>query len=98
MSWDDKDWLDVTFWCEEDEDFEVIEESKERVIQAAFEYDGLVREFGYFNRNRISITQNTWNLDPLGESEFQVLQDLSNKYSIKITYKYNRDYKRFSPQ
>ncbi len=87
MSWDDKDWLNITFWGE----------NEEIVNNAVIEYDGIERKYDN-SLNCISITQYTWNLYPLSDTDLNILQNISNKYSIKITYTFNRLYTVFKPQ
>jgi hypothetical protein len=88
MSWDEKDWHYITFWGE---DVEVVK-------QASFEYDGKER---YYDRERkcISIYESDRNLWPLDNEELQILQNISNKYSIKVTYWFcGQGTKVFNPQ
>ncbi len=86
MSWDDKDWFDITFY----------EGDKENIKKASFEYDAKERDYDNI-RNEISITYNGWDLQPLDNFELIRLQSIAKKYFIFIRYIWNGKFLYFTP-
>lgn len=78
MSWDEKDWHYITFWSE----------GEDTAKKASKEYDGVDRNYDDYLKKAVSIYECSRDLYPLDKEELQKLQNISNKYSILITYWY----------
>lgn len=88
MSWDEKDWSYLIFWGD----------SEDIVRKAASEYDKVFEKCKYDNINKsLGIDEYDKNLRQIDIEREEVLKNISIKYSIIITYKFNNYFRRFKP-
>lgn len=77
MSWDEKDWYFLTFY-----------EGDEDVLRLAAGEFGYRREYKY-EKNRLTFYECSKFLTVFNNDEIEKLQDIANKYKIKISYWYS---------